>query len=51
MSTDLHFYFPFGRYHATPWDRAANDGSVEWPPAPWRILRTLYVVWVNYEFE
>ena len=51
MSTDLHFYFPFGRYHATPWDRAANDGSVEWPPAPWRILRTLYAVWANHELE
>ncbi|MCB9389531.1 MAG: type I-U CRISPR-associated protein Cas5/Cas6 [Acidimicrobiia bacterium] len=51
MSTELEFFFPFGRYHATSWDRAANDGSVEWPPAPWRILRALYACWANHELE
>lgn len=30
-----------GRYHATPWDRHVNEGEVEWPPSPWRILRAL----------
>lgn len=33
--------FLAGRYHATPWNRHVNEGAVEWPPAPWRILRAL----------
>ena len=37
--------FPLGRYHATPWDRHVNEGAVELPPSPWRLLRTLYAVW------
>lgn len=44
MSTELAFRFLFGRYHATPWGRTVNDGLVEWPPSPWRILRALYAV-------
>ncbi len=36
--------FPTGRYHATPWDRHVNEGSVEWPPSPWRLLRALAAV-------
>ncbi|MBN2559622.1 MAG: type I-U CRISPR-associated protein Cas5/Cas6 [Phycisphaerae bacterium] len=34
-----------GRYHATPWGRHVNEGAVEWPPSPWRILRALVAVW------
>jgi CRISPR-associated protein Csb2 len=37
--------FPLGRYHATPWDRHVNEGAVELPPSPWRLLRALYAVW------
>lgn len=33
--------FPGGRYHATPWGNHVNEGDVEWPPIPWRILRAL----------
>jgi CRISPR-associated protein Csb2 len=33
--------FPAGRYHATPWGCHVNEGQVEWPPSPWRILRAL----------
>jgi CRISPR-associated protein Csb2 len=33
--------FLAGRYHATPWDHQVNEGLVEWPPSPWRILRAL----------
>lgn len=40
----VSFRFDFGRYHATPWGQHVNDGEVEWPPSPWRILRTLYAV-------
>lgn len=33
--------FPGGRYHATPWGFHVNEGFVEWPPSPWRLLRAL----------
>jgi CRISPR-associated protein Csb2 len=33
--------FLAGRFHATPWGHHVNEGVVEWPPSPWRILRTL----------
>src|ERR1039457_979841 len=33
--------FPAGRSHATPWGRHVNEGAVEWPPSPWRLLRSL----------
>lgn len=42
MPTTIEFTFPWGRYHATAWDRNANEGSPDWPPAPWRVLRALY---------
>lgn len=35
------FRFPAGRYHATPWGHHVNEGLVEWPPSPWRIVRAL----------
>jgi CRISPR-associated protein Csb2 len=35
------FEFTAGRYHATPWGHHVNEGLVEWPPSPWRILRAL----------
>ncbi len=34
-----------GQYHATPWGRHVNEGAVEWPPSPWRLLRSLVAVW------
>ncbi|MBL8746052.1 MAG: type I-U CRISPR-associated protein Cas5/Cas6 [Phycisphaerae bacterium] len=37
--------FPAGRFHATPWGRHVNEGAVEWPPSPWRLLRSLVAVW------
>lgn len=33
--------FPMRRYHATPWGHHVNEGLVEWPPSPWRIVRAL----------
>lgn len=33
--------FPGRRYHATPWGHHVNEGLVEWPPSPWRLLRAL----------
>jgi CRISPR-associated protein Csb2 len=45
MATTLAVRFPLGRYHANPWDRSVNEGTVEWPPSPWRILRALLATW------
>ncbi|MCC6526647.1 MAG: type I-U CRISPR-associated protein Cas5/Cas6 [Polyangiaceae bacterium] len=36
--------FPAGHYHATPWGHHVNEGLVEWPPSPWRLLRALCAV-------
>lgn len=41
MSIGLSIQFLTGRYHATPWDHQVNEGVVEFPPSPWRILRSL----------
>jgi len=37
--------FLAGRFHATPWGRHVNEGAVEWPPSPWRIIRALVATW------
>ncbi len=37
----LLLQFPAGRYHATPFGHHVNEGQLEWPPSPWRILRAL----------
>jgi CRISPR-associated protein Csb2 len=41
----MELTFPGGRYHATPWDAHVNEGAVEWPPSPWRLLRALISTW------
>ena len=41
----MELIFPTGRWHATPWGRQVNEGTVEWPPSPWRLLRALLAVW------
>lgn len=40
----LKFDFTAGRYHATPTGHHVNEGQIEWPPSPWRILRALISV-------
>ena len=37
----LRLRFSGRRYHATPWGHHVNEGLVEWPPSPWRLLRAL----------
>ncbi|MGH7214630.1 MAG: type I-G CRISPR-associated protein Csb2 [Tepidisphaeraceae bacterium] len=37
----LQLRFPGGRYHATLWGHHVNEGLIEWPPSPWRLLRAL----------
>lgn len=34
-----------GKFHATPWGRFPNEGAVEWPPSPYRLLRALVSSW------
>ena len=36
----LQIAFPARRYHATPWGCHVNEGLIEWPPSPWRLLRS-----------
>ena len=45
MPFSIALSFPGGRYHATPWGRHPNEGVVEWPPSPWRLLRALVATW------
>ncbi len=45
MTTTVEVSFPWGQYHGTAWGRHVNEGEVDWPPAPWRILRALYCTW------
>ena len=50
MASEVHamptmkLRFPGGRYHATPWGHHVNEGLIEWPPSPWRLLRALLAV-------
>lgn len=41
----VKFTFTANRYHATQWSRHVNEGVLEWPPAPWRILRGIVATW------
>ena len=44
----LQFEFLTGRYHATKWGRNVNEGLVDWPPSPWRIIRAIISSWKIY---
>ena len=53
-NTDLILEFKFitGRYHATQWGKNVNEGIIDWPPSPWRILRAIISTWKLYtKFE
>lgn len=41
----IELAFPAGRYHATAWGRHVNEGSPEWPPSPYRLVRALFDTW------
>lgn len=41
----IKFTFTANRYHATQWGRHVNEGVLEWPPSPWRILRSVVATW------
>ncbi len=44
MPLSLAFRFVAGRYHATPFGHHVNEGLIEWPPSPWRLMRALLSV-------
>ncbi len=45
MPVAIRITLPFGRYSATPWGQHVNEGSVEWPPSPWRLARAMVASW------
>jgi CRISPR-associated protein Csb2 len=44
MVASIRIRFLTGRAHLHPWHAAPNEGRVEWPPSPWRLLRALVAV-------
>jgi CRISPR-associated protein Csb2 len=49
--TTIELRFPAHRFHATPFGRHVNEGVVEWPPSPYRLLRALYDSWKRKHSE
>jgi CRISPR-associated protein Csb2 len=44
--------FPLGKFHATRWKQGSfGDPFGEWPPSPYRLLRTLCMRWFQYARE
>ncbi len=52
MSLIIEQYFLTGRFHATRWNQSAfEDSHGEWPPSPYRLLRTLAARWFEHTRE
>ena len=52
MSLVIEQYFLTGRFHATRWNQSPfEDLHGEWPPSPWRLLRTLAARWFEHARE
>jgi len=49
--TTIALRFLAHRFHATPWGRHVNEGTPEWPPSPYRVLRALYDSWKRKQPE
>src|SRR5687768_13215920 len=43
--------FLAGRFHVTPWGHHVNEGVIEWPPSPWRLLRALVATFYRVQPE
>lgn len=42
----LRLTFPWGRFYAHPWGQnPARITEAEWPPSPWRLLRSIAAAW------
>lgn len=44
----LRLDFERKKYHAAEWGRNINEGFVDWPPSPWRLLRAIISSWKTY---
>jgi CRISPR-associated protein Csb2 len=52
MPVYIEQHFPLGRFHATRWLQSGfADPYSEWPPSPWRLLRSLAARWFQYSRE
>lgn len=52
MALYIQQTFPLGRFHSTRWrENPFADPHGEWPPSPWRLLRTLTKRWFSYSQE
>lgn len=52
MEIVLRQLFPLGRFHATPWRaNPFDDAFGEWPPSPWRLVRTMVARWYQWKRE
>lgn len=52
MSLVIEQHFLTGRFHATRWNQSPfEDSHGEWPPSPWRLLRTLTGRWFEHARE
>src|SRR5947209_4133918 len=44
MSFTISIRFLTGRAHLHPWQTHHSEGRVDWPPAPWRLLRAIVAI-------
>jgi CRISPR-associated protein Csb2 len=52
MPLVIEQHFLTGRFHATRWNQNPfEDQHGEWPPSPWRLLRTLTARWFEHARE
>ncbi|MCA9529700.1 MAG: type I-U CRISPR-associated protein Cas5/Cas6 [Myxococcales bacterium] len=51
MGLVLEQTFPLGRFHATPWRSNPFDTDGEWPPSPWRLVRSVIARWYQWNRE
>jgi CRISPR-associated protein Csb2 len=52
MPLVIEQYFLTGRFHATRWNQNPfEDSHGEWPPSPWRLLRTFAARWFEHARE
>jgi len=52
MQLVLQQEFPLGRFHATPWRvNPFDDPHGEWPPSPWRLVRSIVARWYQWARE
>lgn len=52
MRIILRQEFPLGRFHATPWRvNPFDDPYGEWPPSPWRFVRSVIARWYQWRRE